>query len=45
MSLARRLSVLRSVMSLVRPLGTRLEVSVLISASVMALPMRVLGAR
>ena len=42
---ARRLSVLPSVMSSVMPLGTRLEVSVLISASLMALPVRVLGAR
>lgn len=45
MSLDRRLSVLRSVMSSVRSLGTRVEVSVLISASVMALPVRLLGAQ
>ena len=35
---ARRLSVLPSVMSSVRPLGTRVEVSVLISAFIRALP-------
>ena len=45
MSLDRRLSVLRSVMSSVRSLGTRVEVSVLISASVMAMPALVSGAR
>ena len=44
-SLARRLSVLPSVMSSVRPLGMRVEVSVLISASIMALPALVSGAR
>ena len=38
MSPARRLSVLPSVMSSVRPLGVRVEVSVLISARIMALP-------
>ena len=45
MSPARRLSVLPSVMSSVRLLGTRVEVSVLMSASIMALPALVLGAR
>ena len=44
-SLARRLSVLPSVMSSVRPLGMRVEVSVLMSASIMALPALVSGAR
>ena len=44
-SLARRVSVLPSVMSSVRPLGMRVEVSVLISASIMALPALVSGAR
>ena len=34
-----------SVMSAVRPLGTRVEVSVLISASIKALPALVSGAR
>ena len=43
MSPARRLSVLPSVMSSVRPLGTRVEVSVLISASIRALPTSVSG--
>lgn len=38
MSLDRRLSVLRSVMSSVRSLGTRVEVSVLIPACISALP-------
>ena len=42
---ARRLSVLPSVMSSLRPLGTRVQVSVLISASIMALPTSVSGAR
>ena len=45
MSPDRRLSVLPSVMSAVRPLGTRVEVSVLISASIMTLPTLVSGAR
>lgn len=45
MSPARRLSVLPSVMSSVRPLGTRMEVSVLISARISAIPAHVLGAR
>ena len=44
-SAARRLSVLPSVMSSLRPLGTRVEVSVLISASIRALPTRVSDAR
>ena len=42
---ARRLSVLPSVMSSLRPLGTRVQVRVLIPASIMALPTRVSGAR
>ena len=45
MSPARRLSVLPSVMSSVRPLGTRVEVSVLISACIRALPRILLGSR
>lgn len=45
MSLDRRLSVLRSVMSSVRSLGTRAEVSVLISAHIVAMPALVSGAR
>ena len=45
MSLERRGSVLPSVMSSVRQLGTRVEVRVLISASMMALPAAVSGVR
>ena len=45
MSPARRLSVLPSVMSSIRPLGTRVEARVLISASMWALPAAVSGAR
>ena len=45
MSRDRRLSVLPSVMSSVRPLGTRVEVIVSIPASIMALPALVLGVR
>ena len=45
MSPARRLSVLPSEMSSVRPLGTRVEVSVLISASITDLQVLVFGAR
>ena len=45
MSPARRLSVLPSVMSSVRPLGTRVEVRVLISVSIRALPRILLGSR
>ena len=45
MSVARRLNVLPSVMSSVRQLGTRVEVSVLISACIRALPAHVLGER
>ena len=42
---ARRVSVLPSVMSSVRLLGTRVEVSVLISAYIRALPRILLGSR
>ena len=42
---ARHLSVLPSVMSSVRPLGTRVQVSVLIPARIRALPALVSGAR
>ena len=42
---ARRVSVLPSVMSSVRSLGTRVEVSVLMSASIVALLTSVSGAR
>ena len=45
MSVARRLNVLPSVMSSVRHLGTRVEVRVLISACIRALPAYVLGER
>ena len=44
-SLDRRLSVLPSVMSSLRPLGTRVEVRVLISACIRALPRILLGSR
>ena len=45
MSRDRRLSVLPSVMSSVRPLGTRVEVSVLITARIKALAALVLDER
>ena len=45
MSPAWRVSVVPSVMSSVRPLGTRVEVGVLVSACIRALPAFVSGAR
>ena len=42
---ARRLSVLPSIMSSVRPLGTRVQVSVLIPTCIRNLPTRVLDTR